>query len=72
MILVSCLYNKRHKPKCVALLFFYWYFPRCSLLSTTVGASKGEKKLKICVYCLITSRLLQKFCVISDEYAPPV
>ena len=46
MILVSCLYNIRHKPKCVALLFFYWYFPRCSLLSTSVGASKVELKIK--------------------------
>ena len=46
MILVSCLYNIRYKPKCVALLFFYWYFPGCSLLSTSVGASKVELKIK--------------------------
>ena len=46
MILVSCLYNIRYKPKCVVLLFFYWYFPRCSLLSTLRKSVKGREKIK--------------------------
>ena len=46
MILVSCLYNIRYKPKCVVLLFFYWYFPRCNLLSTLRRSVKGREKIK--------------------------